>query len=88
MASETESTWLDFPGFVEKKQQDERQRAVRLATAPLAAGAIAASVALVLCIAGAQVIGGGLLLSASVLLLWGLHRLGRLGADPPESLGG
>jgi uncharacterized RDD family membrane protein YckC len=76
-----------FSGFVEKKRHEDRQGAVRRASVPLAAGAILASVAVVVCIVGAPVLGGGLLLSSSVLLLWGLHLLGRLGADPPASFG-
>lgn len=88
MASETEPSWLHFPGFVEKNQSEDRQRLVHRATAPLAAGAIGTTVGVVVCILGGQGIGGGISLAGGALLLWGLHRLGRLGADPPASLDG
>jgi hypothetical protein len=85
MASETETGWLGFPGAVEKNQRNERHGAVRRATLPLAAGAATSCVAIVVCVVGARVLGGALLVSGSALLLWGLHRLGRLGADPPAA---
>jgi hypothetical protein len=85
MATETESGWLYFPGFVDKNQAEERESAVRRATQPLSAGVVATCVAVVVCVVGGQMLGGTLLLTGSALLLWGLHRLGRLGADPPGS---
>lgn len=88
MASETAPSWLHFPGFVAKNQRQDRQRRVHRATAPLAAGAIGTTVGVVVCISGGQDIGGGLSLAGGALLLWGLHRVGRLGADPPASLDG
>lgn len=73
---------------MEKNQREDRERVVHRATAPLSAGAIGTTIGVIACILGSQEIGGGFALAGGVLLLWGLHRLGRLGADPPEIIDG
>lgn len=68
-----------------EKGQGGHARRVRLATGPLAAGALGTVAGIVL----SMVVGGDfaavLTVAGAVMLLWGVHRLGRLGADPPES---
>jgi hypothetical protein len=63
--------------------QGGRERRVRLATGPLAAGGLGTVAGVVL----SMVVGGDfaamLTVAGAVMLLWGVHRLGRLGADPP-----
>jgi len=61
----------------------ERERRARLATGPLALGAVATVAGVVLSVLGASDFGAGTTLTGAALLLYGLHRLGRLGADPP-----
>jgi hypothetical protein len=60
-----------------------RERQVRLATGPLAVGALGTVAGVVLSLLGAGDFAAGLTLSGATSLLYGLHRLGRLGADPP-----
>lgn len=62
----------------------ERQRQVRLATGPLGMGALGMVLGVMLGLLGQSDISAALTLSGAGLLLWGLHRLGRLGADPPS----
>jgi len=62
----------------------ERQRRVRLATGPLAIGALGTVVGIALSLLEVGDFAAALTLSGGAMLLWGLHRLGRLGADPPQ----
>jgi hypothetical protein len=66
-----------------EKGQGGRDRRVRLATGPLRAGALGTVAGIVL----SMLVGGDfaamLTVAGAIMLLWGLHRLGRLGADPP-----
>jgi hypothetical protein len=64
----------------------ERERRVRLATGPLAVGALGTVAGVVLSLLGAGDFAAAMTLSGATLLLYGLHRLGRLGADPPAAL--
>ncbi|MEO8183838.1 MAG: hypothetical protein ABI895_33860 [Deltaproteobacteria bacterium] len=61
----------------------ERERRARLATGPLALGAVATVAGVVLSVLGAGDFAAGMTLIGAALLLYGLHRLGRLGPDPP-----
>jgi hypothetical protein len=61
----------------------ERQRQVRLATGPLSVGALGTVLGISLSVLGAGNLAAGMTLAGAALLLYGLHRLGRLGADPP-----
>jgi hypothetical protein len=60
----------------------ERQRLARLATGPLWVGALGLVLGVMLGLLGRGDVSAALTLSGAALLLWGLHRLGRLGADP------
>jgi hypothetical protein len=61
----------------------ERQRRVRLATGPLSVGALGTVAGVALSLLGGGDFAAGMTLTGALLLLYGLHRLGRLGADPP-----
>jgi hypothetical protein len=63
----------------------ERQRRERLATGPLGVGALGLVLGVMLGLSGQSDLSAALTLSGAALLLWGMHRLGRLGADPPRS---
>lgn len=63
----------------------ERERQARLATGPLGMGALGLVLGVMLGLLGQSDLSAGLTLSGVGLLLWGLHRLGRLGADPPSA---
>jgi hypothetical protein len=60
-----------------------RERQVRLATGPLLVGALGAVLGIVLSFVMGGDFAAALTLSGALMLLWGVHRLGRLGADPP-----
>lgn len=60
----------------------ERQQRARLATGPLLVGALGLVLGVMLGLLGKGDLSAALTLSGAALLLWGLHRLGRLGADP------
>jgi hypothetical protein len=62
-----------------------RARDVSSAAQPLTVGAIGICAGIALSITGAEDVGAVLTLAGVLLLLWGLHRFGRLGADPPGS---
>lgn len=62
-----------------------RERRVSSATHPLAVGAFGVVAGTALCVVGADEAGAVLTLAGFVMMVWGLHRLGRLGADPPPS---
>lgn len=66
----------------------ERQRQVRLATGPLGMGALGLVLGVLLGLLGQSDVSAGLTLAGAALLLWGLHRLGRLGPDPPSGSAG
>ena len=61
----------------------ERQRRVQLATGPLAVGALGIVLGVAAGLLGAAEMAAATTLAGTLLMLWGLHRLGRLGADPP-----
>ena len=63
----------------------ERQRRVRLATGPLSVGALGTVAGVALSLLGGGDFAAGMTLAGALLLLYGLHRLGRLGADPPAA---
>jgi len=63
----------------------ERQRRVRLATGPLSVGALGTVAGVALSLLGGGDFAAGMTLAGALLLLYGLHRLGRLGADPPSA---
>jgi hypothetical protein len=66
-----------------EKGQGGRDRRVRLATGPLTAGALGTVAGIVLCMTVGGDFAAMLTVAGAVLLLWGVHQLGRLGADPP-----
>lgn len=53
------------------------------ATQPLAVGASGVVGGIMASVLGAQNVGAVLTLAGMCMLGWGLHRLGRLGPDPP-----
>ncbi|MEY2931936.1 MAG: hypothetical protein RL033_2685 [Pseudomonadota bacterium] len=59
----------------------ERQQRTRRATGPLWVGALGLVLGVMLGLLGKSDVSAGLTLCGAALLLWGLHRLGRLGAD-------
>ena len=63
----------------------DRQRRVRLATGPLLVGAFGTVIGIALSVAEGGDVAATLTLVGAGMLLLGLHRLGRLGADPPRS---
>jgi len=71
---------------VEKNPHAERSLRVQRATTPLLVGAIGTYAGVVGSVLGADKLGAGVVLASAALLLWGLHRVGRLGADPPGSM--
>lgn len=63
---------------------DSRQRRARLATGSLVVGALGLVLGVMSGLLGQSDLSAALTLAGAGLLLWGLHRLGRLGADPPS----
>jgi hypothetical protein len=61
----------------------QRTGTVNGATVPLVVGAAGTVGGIVLSLTGPAPLGGVVSLAGLLLQLWGLHRLGRLGADPP-----
>lgn len=68
-----------------KKQDIHRPARVARATVTVAAGAVGTAGGMVVSLYGAEGAGAGLTIAGALLMLWGLHRYGRLGADPPEA---
>lgn len=64
----------------------DRERRVRLATGPLLVGAFGTVIGIALSVVAGGDVAATLTLVGAAMLLLGLHRLGRLGADPPRSL--
>ena len=62
----------------------DRERRVRLATGPLLVGAFGTVTGIVLSVVASGDVSATLTLVGAGMLLLGLHRLGRLGADPPQ----
>jgi hypothetical protein len=62
---------------------EERQRRSRLAARAIAGGAVGTASGVALSLLGFEGPGLVLTLGGALLLGWGLHRFGRLGADPP-----
>lgn len=67
-----------------KESFDERQRRSRLATRAIAGGAVGTASGVVASLLGFEGPGMVLTLGGALLLGWGLHRFGRLRADPPR----
>ena len=70
---------------VMSKNGTGRRRVVSSAAQPLTVGAIGICAGIAFSITGSEDVGAVLTLAGVLLLLWGLHRFGRLGADPPGS---
>lgn len=66
------------------EKRESRARRVNAATHPLIVGAFGVTGGIVSSLLGAEDVGAVLTLSGLCLLGWGLHRLGRLGADPSQ----
>jgi hypothetical protein len=64
------------------EKHESRARRVNAATHPLIVGAFGVTGGIICSLLGAQDVGAVLTLSGLCLLGWGLHRFGRLGADP------
>jgi hypothetical protein len=62
-----------------------RERRVNSATHPLTVGAFGVVAGIAASVIGADEVGAVLTLAGFVMMVWGLHRLGRLGSDPPAS---
>lgn len=62
-----------------------RERRVNSATHPLTVGAFGVVAGIAASVVGAHEAGAVLTLAGFVMMVWGLHRLGRLGSDPPAS---
>jgi hypothetical protein len=67
------------------KKSESRERRVSAATQPLISGAFGVTAGIVTSLLGAKAAGAVLTLAGLCLLAWGLHRLGRLGPDPPSA---
>jgi hypothetical protein len=61
-----------------------RERRVSSATQPLVVGAFGVIGGIASSVFGSEDIGAAFTIGGLAMLLWGLHRLGRLGADPPS----
>lgn len=70
---------------MDKNQRSDRPGMAMRAARTLAAGAAGTSAAVALSLFGAESTAAGLALMSVPMMLWGLHRYGRLGADPPLS---
>jgi hypothetical protein len=66
------------------EKRESRARRVNAATQPLIVGAFGVTGGIVASLLGGEEVGAVLTLSGLCLLGWGLHRLGRLGPDPPS----
>jgi hypothetical protein len=66
---------------------DERLRRANLAVRAIAGGAIGTASGVIVSLLGFEGPGAVLTLGGVLLLGWGLHRFGRLGADPPRWYG-
>lgn len=62
---------------------EERQRRSRLAMRAVACGALGTASGVAISLLDLEGPGRVLTLAGALLLGWGLHRFGRLGADPP-----
>ena len=65
------------------EKRESRAHRVNAATQPLIVGAFGVTGGIVTSLFGAEDVGAVLTLVGLCLLGWGLHRLGRLGPDPP-----
>jgi hypothetical protein len=61
-----------------------RERRVAGATQPLTVGAFGVISGIAISVMGADDVGAVLTIAGLSMLIWGLHRLGRLGPDPPR----
>lgn len=66
------------------EKNEGRERRVVGATQPLMVGAFGVISGVATSLLGSEDAGAVLTLSGLTMLLWGLHRLGRLGPDPPR----
>jgi hypothetical protein len=67
-----------------REKGGNRERRVNAAIQPLTVGAFGVTAGIATSILGMEDVGAVLTLSGLAMLLWGLHRLGRLGPDPPR----
>ncbi|HWO14974.1 MAG TPA: hypothetical protein VNN80_35975 [Polyangiaceae bacterium] len=65
------------------EKTETRAQRVNAATRPLISGAFGVTCGIASSLLGAELAGATLTLAGLGLLAWGLHRLGRLGSDPP-----
>lgn len=72
-----------FSRLMDKKAA-HRERRVAVAVQALTVGAFGTCAGIALSITGLENTGGVMTLSGLLLLVWGLHRFGRLGADPAD----
>jgi hypothetical protein len=66
------------------KNAERRERRVGAATHPLTVGAFGVMSGIASSVLGSEDVGAVLTVAGLTVLLWGLHRLGRLGPDPPS----
>jgi len=71
----------------EPREASSRDRQVSRATGPVGVGASGTATGIVLGVMGWQDWSAVFTVTGALMLLWGLHRLGRLGADPSEPHG-
>jgi hypothetical protein len=65
------------------KNAKRREQRVSSATQPLTVGAFGVISGIASSVLGTEEVGAVLTLAGLAMLIWGLHRLGRLGPDPP-----
>ena len=67
------------------EKRESRARRVSAATQPLVVGAFGVTGGIASSLLEAEAVGAVLTLAGLCMLAWGLHRLGRLGPDPPSA---
>ncbi len=67
-----------------REMSDRDDRHVSRATGPVGVGASGATAGIVLGVMGWEDWSAVFTVAGALMLLWGLHRFGRLGADPPD----
>jgi hypothetical protein len=66
-----------------REMSGDRDRHVSRATGPVSVGASGTAAGVALGVMGWEDWSAVFTVAGALMLLWGLHRLGRLGADPP-----